>query len=79
MYELFSVMVHSGSAAGGHYYAYIKSFEDNRWYSFNDQVCFISLFIAFLPSRLGILPQRRSKRGTLVQTCFGISKLQRSA
>lgn len=37
MYELFSIMVHSGSAAGGHYYAYIKSFKDNQWYSFNDQ------------------------------------------
>uniref|UniRef100_H2YIV9 USP domain-containing protein n=1 Tax=Ciona savignyi TaxID=51511 RepID=H2YIV9_CIOSA len=38
VYELFSIMIHSGSAAGGHYYAYIKSFENNRWYSFNDQV-----------------------------------------
>ncbi|XP_029438913.1 ubiquitin carboxyl-terminal hydrolase 47 isoform X1 [Rhinatrema bivittatum] len=36
-YELFSVMVHSGSAAGGHYYACIKSFDDEQWYSFNDQ------------------------------------------
>ncbi|ELT97121.1 hypothetical protein CAPTEDRAFT_213869 [Capitella teleta] len=36
-YELFSIMIHSGSAAGGHYYAYIKSFIDGRWYSFNDQ------------------------------------------
>nr|CAB3267563.1 ubiquitin carboxyl-terminal hydrolase 47-like [Phallusia mammillata] len=38
VYELFSIMVHSGSAAGGHYYAYIKSFENGRWYSFNDQI-----------------------------------------
>jgi len=30
-------MVHSGSAAGGHYYACIKSFSDEQWYSFNDQ------------------------------------------
>ncbi|XP_067902795.1 ubiquitin carboxyl-terminal hydrolase 47 isoform X3 [Heterodontus francisci] len=37
IYELFSVMVHSGSAAGGHYYACIKSFSDRQWYSFNDQ------------------------------------------
>eukprot|EP00360_Condylostoma_magnum_P000295 CAMPEP_0168313986 /NCGR_PEP_ID=MMETSP0210-20121227/5713_1 /TAXON_ID=40633 /ORGANISM="Condylostoma magnum, Strain COL2" /LENGTH=47 /DNA_ID= /DNA_START= /DNA_END= /DNA_ORIENTATION= len=29
-------MIHSGSALGGHYYAYIKCFEDNRWYNFND-------------------------------------------
>eukprot|EP00048_Salpingoeca_helianthica_P014812 m.223684 g.223684 ORF g.223684 m.223684 type:complete len:1224 (+) comp16297_c0_seq1:475-4146(+) len=35
-YELFSIMIHSGSALGGHYYAYIKSFENNKWYCFND-------------------------------------------
>ena len=29
-------MIHSGSANGGHYYAYIRSYEDNKWYSFND-------------------------------------------
>ncbi|KAK3608441.1 hypothetical protein CHS0354_035441 [Potamilus streckersoni] len=36
-YELFSIMIHSGSAAGGHYYAYIKCLSDGQWYSFNDQ------------------------------------------
>ena len=36
VYELYSIMIHSGSAWGGHYYAYIKSFEKNKWYSFND-------------------------------------------
>ena len=24
MYELFSIMIHSGSAIGGHYYVYIR-------------------------------------------------------
>ncbi|KAJ8416291.1 hypothetical protein AAFF_G00383130 [Aldrovandia affinis] len=38
-------MVHSGSAAGGHYYACIRSFSDGQWYSFNDQhVIKIKLF-----------------------------------
>ena len=36
VYELFSIVIQSGSADGGHYYAYIKSFEDNKWYNFND-------------------------------------------
>ena len=36
VYELFSILIHSGSALGGHYYAYIKSFENHKWYSFND-------------------------------------------
>ena len=36
VYELFSIMIHSGSAMGGHYYAYIKNFEDYKWYNFND-------------------------------------------
>lgn len=35
-YELFSIMIHSGSALGGHYYAYIKCFDTNLWYQFND-------------------------------------------
>lgn len=38
VYELFSIMVHSGSALGGHYLAYIRSFETGNWYSFNDSV-----------------------------------------
>ncbi|KAI5729491.1 hypothetical protein M8J76_003096 [Diaphorina citri] len=37
VYELFSIMIHSGSASGGHYYAYIKNFSTDEWYCFNDQ------------------------------------------
>jgi ubiquitin carboxyl-terminal hydrolase 47 len=33
VYELYSVLIHRGSALGGHYYAYIKSFETNKWYN----------------------------------------------
>lgn len=36
VYELFSILNHTGGAMGGHYYAFIKSFEDGRWYCFND-------------------------------------------
>lgn len=36
VYELFSIMNHSGLAMSGHYFAYIKSFEDSKWYNFND-------------------------------------------
>ena len=36
VYELYSIMIHSGGAYGGHYYAYVKSFEDGKWYHFND-------------------------------------------
>ena len=36
VYELFSIVIQSGTANGGHYFAYIKSFEDNKWYNFND-------------------------------------------
>ncbi|KAA3675624.1 ubiquitin carboxyl-terminal hydrolase 47 [Paragonimus westermani] len=37
IYELFSIMVHSGFINGGHYYAYIRSFTDGQWYCFNDK------------------------------------------
>jgi ubiquitin carboxyl-terminal hydrolase 47 len=36
MYELFSVLIASGGAMGGHYFSYIKSFENGKWYNFND-------------------------------------------
>ena len=36
VYELYSILIHDGSAYGGHYYAFIKSFEDQKWYKFND-------------------------------------------
>ncbi|KAF7988412.1 hypothetical protein HCN44_000985 [Aphidius gifuensis] len=36
-YELYAIMIHSGSASGGHYYAYIKDFKTNEWLCFNDQ------------------------------------------
>ncbi|XP_037069812.1 ubiquitin carboxyl-terminal hydrolase 47-like isoform X2 [Pollicipes pollicipes] len=36
-YELFSIMIHAGSASGGHYYAYIKDFTRQEWFCFNDQ------------------------------------------
>lgn len=45
IYELFAIMIHSGSASGGHYYAYIKDFNNGEWYCFNDQtVSSVSLF-----------------------------------
>jgi ubiquitin carboxyl-terminal hydrolase 47 len=37
VYELYSIMIHSGSASGGHYYAYIKDFAKGEWFCFNDQ------------------------------------------
>jgi hypothetical protein len=36
IYELYAVLIHSGSATGGHYYAYIKDFNSHLWYNFND-------------------------------------------
>lgn len=35
-YELFSIMIHSGGAHGGHYFAYIKDFASKNWFNFND-------------------------------------------
>lgn len=37
IYELFAIMIHSGNASGGHYYAYIKDFDTSEWFCFNDQ------------------------------------------
>ncbi|KAK1161280.1 ubiquitin carboxyl-terminal hydrolase 47-like isoform X5, partial [Acipenser oxyrinchus oxyrinchus] len=35
-YELFAICDHSGWYRGGHYTARIKSFENGKWYTFND-------------------------------------------
>lgn len=37
IYELFSILIHSGSAAGGHYYAYIKDLRKGKWFCYDDQ------------------------------------------
>ena len=37
VYELFAVLIHSGSSVGsGHYYAYIKNADSQQWLNFND-------------------------------------------
>lgn len=36
-YNLISVINHSGNCNGGHYYSYIKNF-DNLWYEYNDTI-----------------------------------------
>lgn len=36
-YELVGILVHSGSAGFGHYYAFIKSPTDSQWFKFNDE------------------------------------------
>lgn len=52
IYELFSVLVHQGGVTGGHYYAYIKDVDSQKWWNFNDssvtecsweKVCFVLL------------------------------------
>jgi len=35
-YELYAVLVHSGTASFGHYYALIKDLEHGEWHEFND-------------------------------------------
>ena len=36
-YELKSIIIHTGGAYGGHYFAYIKNFADDKWYCYDDQ------------------------------------------
>lgn len=35
-YQLYAIFIHKGTAYAGHYYIYIKSFETNLWYLFDD-------------------------------------------
>ena len=36
LYDLFAILMHSGVAQGGHYYAYLRSLKDGFFYEFND-------------------------------------------
>ncbi|KAK0395740.1 hypothetical protein QR680_001407 [Steinernema hermaphroditum] len=36
VYELYSIMVHQGSTTGGHYFAYVKNMDQQKWFCFND-------------------------------------------
>jgi len=36
-YDLYAVLIHSGGANGGHYFAYIKDPSSHLWFCFNDQ------------------------------------------
>jgi ubiquitin C-terminal hydrolase len=36
IYDLYAVSNHMGSIDGGHYYSYVKSLEDSKWYNMND-------------------------------------------
>lgn len=36
VYELYAIMVHSGGANAGHYFAYIKDVDTQQWLKFND-------------------------------------------
>jgi ubiquitin carboxyl-terminal hydrolase 47 len=49
VYELYAVLIHSGSALGGHYYAYIKNMSENKWFNFNDSTVTELVSIIDLP------------------------------
>eukprot|EP00768_Dysnectes_brevis_P001261 gnl/Dysnectes_brevis/1308_a1464_2015.p1 GENE.gnl/Dysnectes_brevis/1308_a1464_2015~~gnl/Dysnectes_brevis/1308_a1464_2015.p1 ORF type:complete len:1292 (-),score=598.81 gnl/Dysnectes_brevis/1308_a1464_2015:59-3778(-) len=36
LYALYAILIHSGTAMGGHYYSYIRDLETNQWSEFND-------------------------------------------
>lgn len=36
IYSLYAIFIHKGTAYEGHYFIYIKSFENNLWYLFDD-------------------------------------------
>jgi ubiquitin carboxyl-terminal hydrolase 7 len=37
-YELYAVLVHSGTAFGGHYYVYLRPGGGEQWFQFNDSI-----------------------------------------
>ena len=40
LYELTGIVMHSGSAAGGHYWSHVKNEQTEKWYTFNDTMVY---------------------------------------
>lgn len=38
MYNIFSILMHEGKADSGHYYCYIYSEEQKKWFKYNDSI-----------------------------------------
>jgi len=58
IYELYTVLIHKGTATSGHYFAFIKDVEDNKWYKFNDSQV-TTLDLVDLVKAFGSKPQTR--------------------
>lgn len=66
MYELYSILIHSGGAHAGHYYAYIKDFETNEWFKFNDVMVHKISFLEII-STFGQKPSKKRRFNNSVQ------------
>eukprot|EP01043_Picozoa_sp_COSAG02_P056312 COSAG02_NODE_6660_length_3432_cov_3.082208_2_plen_778_part_01 len=45
-YDLYAILIHSGTLASGHYYGYIRDFDKDQWFEFNDRTVLGPLAIA---------------------------------
>lgn len=66
VYELYAILVHSGGAHAGHYYAYIKDSADNQWYKFNDVMVHRISFLEII-STFGQKPPTKRRFSSAVQ------------
>jgi len=63
-------MVQSGGAYGGHYYAYIKDLQTNKWYNFNDSAV-REISILEVVEMFGVPPPQPGKRGMAARRTMG--------
>jgi ubiquitin carboxyl-terminal hydrolase 7 len=52
-YDLFGVLVHSGEAEEGHFYAFLRTSPDDRWFKFNDNLVSVASVRAALYENYG--------------------------
>ncbi|KAB5579292.1 hypothetical protein PHYPO_G00193430 [Pangasianodon hypophthalmus] len=63
-YELYAVINHFGGESGGHYNAVIKSFENNKWYCFDDSFVTKDSVDSFHHSQLAYMLMYRKVNGS---------------
>jgi ubiquitin carboxyl-terminal hydrolase 47 len=75
LYDLYAIFIHSGGAAGGHYYAYIQDFGTRKWYEYNDSTISGPLTEAQIRQAFGGAVKKTTRFGTYMSSSSAYSAL----